>query len=384
MYDSRYDSKMHDIIIPLMGFNSFHHASNNESKDDFEDFIGRESILDKLNSWLVDHDGKKEKKYSGAYLISGFRGMGKSSFVYKAILDIKKKAKKHKFTTCHYIPISINVGNDLLTSKEMLYIICKLLSVTFDEKTRLGHNKRSQLNLYLAYLLLCLPMTIFLGKPFINKYVIPLKETICGRIAKFLSEANLKLFQDIGISDALITILGLIAIFAFLCYLCRPLYYFLWKQTDFSFFITSWQIKREFKHLNKRIDSEMTESSEYGFDSAKNPQPYESVPGLRFIKNKKNFYPIAQTAEIQDRLVNLLRLIKHLWMARFRIIFIIDELDKVSPEDEEKQVIPEYEYTNAVKGNSSHRSRQKALASLLANMKYFISSSEAKFIFITG
>ena len=51
MYDSKYDSRMHDITIPLMGFNGFHHASNYESKDDFEDFIGRESILDKLYSW---------------------------------------------------------------------------------------------------------------------------------------------------------------------------------------------------------------------------------------------------------------------------------------------------------------------------------------------
>ena len=102
-----------------------------------------------------------------------------------------------------------------------------------------------------------------------------------------------------------------------------------------SFFITTWQIKKTFRFLNKRIDSEMTESSEYGFDSAKNSQPYDSVPGLRFIKNRKNFYPIAQTAEIQDLLVNQLRLIKHLWLAKFRFIFIIDELDKVSPEDDE-------------------------------------------------
>ena len=36
MYDSKYDSKMHDIVIPLMGFNGFHHAGN---KDSFENFM---------------------------------------------------------------------------------------------------------------------------------------------------------------------------------------------------------------------------------------------------------------------------------------------------------------------------------------------------------
>ncbi len=368
---------MHDIIIPLMGFNGFHHASNNESKDDFDDFIGRESILDKLNSWLVDHEVKKEKKYSGAYLISGFRGMGKSSFVYKAILDMKKKAKKHKFTTCHYVPISINVGNDLLTSKEMLYIICKLLSVTFDEKTRIGHNKRSRLNIMLFQLIVIIAavlMILFgfdLVHGFINSHFI-------------LNNPIIKITNKTYLTDKGLYYFGVVAIALLLCYLSRFLYYVIWRYTDWSFFITTWQIKKTFRFLNKRIDSEMTESSEYGFDSAKNSQPYNSVPGLRFIKNKKNFYPIAQTAEIQDLLVNQLRLIKHLWLAKFRFIFIIDELDKVSPEDDEKQIIPEYEYTNAVKGHSSYRSRQMALASLLANMKYFISSSEAKFVFITG
>ena len=146
----------------------------------------------------------------------------------------------------------------------------------------------------------------------------------------------------------------------------------------------TWQIKRTFRYLNKRIDSEMTESSEFGMESPKNSKPFEMVPGLKYIKSKMNFYPIAQTAEIQDLLVYQLRLIKHLWLVKFRFIFIIDELDKVSPEDNEKEIIPEYEYTNAVNGNSSYRSRQKALAGLLANMKYFISTSEAKFIFITG
>ena len=95
-------------------------------------------------------------------------------------------------------------------------------------------------------------------------------------------------------------------------------------------------------------------------------------------------YPIAQTTEMQDMLVQQLKLIKQLYFYKLRFIFIIDELDKVSPEDNEKQALPEYNFTNVVNGNSTYRSRQKALASLLANMKYFISSSEAKFVFITG
>ena len=84
-YNSNYDSEMREIIIPLLGFRAFHHTNNNNDKQhDLNDFIGRESILDKLQSWLEDNS-KIGEKYSGAYLITGFRGMGKSSFVHKAI-----------------------------------------------------------------------------------------------------------------------------------------------------------------------------------------------------------------------------------------------------------------------------------------------------------
>lgn len=369
MYDSKYDSKMHDITIPLMGFNGFHHASNHESKEDFEDFIGRESIMDKLRSWLEDREQDKQKMYSGAYLITGFRGMGKSSFVYKTILDIKKKAKEDKFNTCHYVPISINVGNDLLTSKELLYIICKLLSGAFDEKTKLGHNLRSRWNLLCSQIPLSLVFIIgallfyFLNQGSDNQII---KAIISYKALYF-------------ISIPIITLL--------FCYFTRYVYYYIWKITDWSFCITTWQIKRVFRHLNERIDSEITETTENGIDTSsslnKKDKPTAGL-GIKLLKSKKNYYPIAQTSEIQDLLVNQLRLIRRLWKVNFRFIFIIDELDKVSPEDDEKEIIPEYEYTNAVNQDSTYRSRQKALAGLLANMKYFISSSEAKFIFITG
>ena len=93
-YDCRYDSKMHEIVIPLLGFKEFHHTNNDSIEydssykeyDGLDEFIGRKSILDKLQSWLKDDlkdDNVKGKKYSGAYLITGFRGMGKSSFVHK-------------------------------------------------------------------------------------------------------------------------------------------------------------------------------------------------------------------------------------------------------------------------------------------------------------
>ena len=358
-YNSDYDSQMHEMIIPLLGFNKFHHTNNNNDEhDDLNDFIGRKSILNKLQAWLEDTDQTKGN-YSGAYLITGFRGMGKSSFVHKAINDMKKDAQKKK--GCYYVPVSINVGNDLLTSKELLYIICKLLSAEFEKKTRLKENRKSRYNI--------LPFQFIFFILFVTFLL----------LAIFDLRSNL---WGLYVGGACLSFV--LSVFA------NQLYYNLWKLTNCSCFITVWQIKKIFSHLEERIDcetiltkrNEINAKAKYQVGSEKDD--IAAGIGYKRISDKKKLYPIANTPEIQDLLVSLLDLIKKIPFAKFRFIFIIDELDKVSPEDNEKQIVPEYDSINVVNGNSSYRSRQKALAGLLANMKYFISSSEAKFIFITG
>lgn len=87
MFNERYFSNLHNMIIPLYGFNHYHSASNCE--ENTEGFIGRDSIIDKLSAWLDAPKGKTA--YSGAYLITGYRGMGKSSFVHKAVAKLSPK-----------------------------------------------------------------------------------------------------------------------------------------------------------------------------------------------------------------------------------------------------------------------------------------------------
>ena len=86
-------------------YNLYLHGT--DSKEEFEDFIGRESIIDKLKGWLYDarEDNKRHTtKYSGAYLITGFRGMGKSSFVHKTIHEIQtQKITKKKYGNYLYL-----------------------------------------------------------------------------------------------------------------------------------------------------------------------------------------------------------------------------------------------------------------------------------------
>ena len=135
--------------------------------------------------------------------------MGKSSFVHKAIQNlISKVPKKNR---CRYVPISINVGNDLLTSKELLYIICKLLSAEFEKKTRLNENMRSRINILPLQIVSFIFFMLFLW---------------------FATWGPLW-----GLSAGISCLLFFISIFA------NRIYYGIWKLTNRSWFITVWQIK---------------------------------------------------------------------------------------------------------------------------------------------
>lgn len=85
-----FSSKIRKIYIPLPDFHFFHRPSKWEDTSPY--FIGRRQIAEKLKNWLID----TEKNSTGAYLITGYRGMGKTSFVGKVIDEIMQKPPKIK------------------------------------------------------------------------------------------------------------------------------------------------------------------------------------------------------------------------------------------------------------------------------------------------
>ena len=77
-------SKIQELHIPLPNFEYFHKPFS--EKDVFDNFIGREEESERLEEWLINDD-------SGAYLVTGYRGMGKSSFVGRVLNKITRKTK---------------------------------------------------------------------------------------------------------------------------------------------------------------------------------------------------------------------------------------------------------------------------------------------------
>ncbi len=78
-----YSSKVKRVNIPIPEFKFFHMPSSDEQVD--PKFIGREQISDKLYSWL------KDDPTGGSYLVTGFRGMGKSSFVGRVLYKLTQR-----------------------------------------------------------------------------------------------------------------------------------------------------------------------------------------------------------------------------------------------------------------------------------------------------
>lgn len=363
MFNERYFSNLHNMIIPLYGFNHYHSASNCE--ENTEGFIGRDSIIDKLSAWLDAPKGKTA--YSGAYLITGYRGMGKSSFVHKAVEKLSPKPKGFlerikRLREPKYVMVTVNVGNELLTTKELLGMVCKVAAKRFEEefsglKVTSLRQSRNTVAILLAWIPIFIISIILL---FCYEFDIL---GLCWKIPKAWY------VYTIGILGVLSS--GWIA---------NQILSVLWHLTKWNCLVTIGQIRRYWHYLIERIDADVTLNTETG-TSFKNPI-HELGMYLKFGKNVS--YPIADVPEMQEMLVELLNLIDKLYGSHLHFIFIIDELDKISPKDEDSKQMPEYNTGNSFNGNSSNRSRQRALGELLANMKYFISSSKAKFVFVAG
>lgn len=352
MINERYYSHLRNVIVPLPGFKHFHYASSSEDK--IEDFIGRSSITDKLSAWLKD----SASKYSGAYLVTGYRGMGKSTFVYEAIEKLKKEEGDKKYwkkpkRKATYITVPINVGNELLSAKELLGMICKVGYGNYIKVTR-GWEKWffSRINALLL-------------ASFVILLAVISEQFATGFFSYILNPLCVVIILASG-------------------YIANAALYFLWKIFGWKYFLTTSQIKHEWRKLLQRIDAEMLLSSEVGIKSDGITKEIVKDLNANVGFRKELKYPIAGVPEMQEMMVRLLDLINSNPYTKLRFIFVIDELDKISPKDDERQMMPEYDALEGKENSSTTKSRQNALSNLMANMKYFISSSKAKFVFIAG
>lgn len=111
---------------------------------------------------------------------------------------------------------------------------------------------------------------------------------------------------------------------------------------------------------------------------------------FKFGKGKNKRYPIASINDIEQGLIEVFNDIESLpsYTLKPEFILIFDELDKIEPKSElfeEKERDPAFQNLSSnLFAIDSSRKRQHAIYKLLSNMKYFLTTAKAKFIFIAG
>lgn len=110
------------ISFLLRNFSFFHRSSTEEDID--PKYRPESNPLHQLSNWL-----ESNKSDSGTYLITGYRGAGKSSFVNFTVNRLNEKEPKD----VKYIPLSISLGQENMQEIEILRILAKNLKSKLDK-----------------------------------------------------------------------------------------------------------------------------------------------------------------------------------------------------------------------------------------------------------
>ena len=493
VYSNKFNDKYSSSIRPIKIFLP-RDKTNDSSSQSFEDFVGRERLMEKLFNWLED-----KKKESGSYLVTGFRGMGKTSlvnrvtsrltreihkwkefwyflllllpvmtfglwFVFcrdgffetgkwylllgiaivlvalaflvdwliqkKFIHEIQKERKKYpnadkfddlyvdrmvkgKYDDKRYkefgnIQISVNLGHEVLKERDVLSMIATSVRDKYKAfvKSIQPHFRFKMLTLIILGVLgafTAAGVEKIMTEKDVKKYSDNVKvyhPSKSGKlVAPFLEIENVsdegwlsRLFYNIGhiINKAffhsnngvriLLRFFLYAAMVALLWWLGRLLLGLI------PYCSTPRRALRRLDTLVERIVATTVEDIGTGSTVDRS-----LVSVSLFNRRRHKTVPIADIREIETELADVINQINSeecLKDFRARFIVVFDEMDKIDPAmmDQHKNTgMPEF--TESIKGfpdGMDSRERRRNVLKLLANIKLFVSTAKAKFVFISG
>lgn len=473
-----YTAKVKRFNIPLPEF-EYHHKSSSEEQVD-KKYIGRKKISARLYNWLTD-----EKTSSGSYLITGYRGMGKSSFVGRTLYELSGRVNIWLYTIgliififiwgelfyafssyetlqlensehislplvvsfllliCAYNSFKLlNVGRVIYFCSQVLRSLAlgdlqyisewfknlweyftgkkdakekakkerkkywrkdwkawrkdwrkdwrKILHELYNADTRRKSYSRISISINLGQEVLnekdvlCLitnglykKYRYYIYSPIAN-YIHWIVNTFCIFSLAFMLRMIWNKFSIIYIADKSIYIIEGYAYGFFVSILFLLISYVIYNFLIYRFVFTQKRILRKLRFLNERLDA--TIDSETGIKAQ-----------TRFISlnsGKRKTYPLANIREIEQELIDILERINRGIFPSPSFLFVFDELDKIEANFLQESFVshttPEYTNEKNFPGGGASRKRKQNVLRLLANMKLFVSTAKAKFIFISG
>lgn len=422
-FESKYTSKIKRIVIPIPGFRRYNKTITEEGDSEF---IGRERIMSRILSWLTE-----SKNFTGACLVTGYRGMGKSSFVGEALSRIVNHSMINKrvfaflkivwlLFTCHflmyiplekhilemdashwfilfgllfvagaliyqiyrkcmyrqeflYFPVKINIGRDVYNEKDILYLITKNVYKHYTEyyKSTALHPFSSLVSFFIKWSIL---MALVYLYPLVSKliwHIIPSGSNLYAFFKDFYCFFPYMFYL-------FYFVIGYAALSA-----CEKAFIFIFARYYTLPFMPLSIVNNDLVRLNDRIDASIK------------LQVSGKVSGWGFFREKQ--YQLASVREIEHELISIFEKINQIGgipfiFPKIRFIFVLDELDKADvkefssdkKEDEDNSIIPPSDTKDTLGGIFSPRKRKENLIHTLAGMKYFLSTVKAKFIFVAG
>lgn len=323
-FEAEYSSVNERINILMENF-EFYHQTNTEDKTDPK-YICPTGACQQFSNWL-----KFNKADSASYLITGYRGAGKTGFVNYVIKQLNEEKSGKKF-----VPISVSLGQENLDEIELLRIIAKKMLDKVSDSCPVKISRT------------CLKFLSAIG--FILFIAVLLA----------IGSASLK-----GNQSGIWTLW-----FSILCLLSLPFWMirFLNAKTFSAF--------HRLKKLCVRLNATVT--SERGMEPA--PEVTGWINKLSFSVKENVQRPPASIQEIEYELIETFRTLNRINTRRHYVI-IFDELDKLSPKGGTADRPDMPAYTN---GTEASQDRKQQVLSIIANMKFFLSTAQAYFVFIAG
>lgn len=423
-FESLYSSKIKRIVIPIPGFRRYNKTITEEGDSEF---IGRERIMSRILSWLTESNN-----FTGACLVTGYRGMGKSSFVGEALSKIVNHSTINKrifallkvvwlLITCHflmyiplnkrlaemgtmhwlilfglllivgcilykiyrkcifkqeflYFPVKINIGRDVYNEKDILYLITKNVYKQYIEyyKSTALHPLPSLASSFTKWSILV--ALIYHPSCILSlvKHIIPSDSHLYNFFIDFYCCFPYTFYLAYFlIGYSILSVCEKAAIFLLARYYSLP-------------FMPLSIVRNDLIRLNERIDASIKQ------------QISGKIKEWGFLREKQ--YQLASVREIEHELISIFEKINQiggtpLLFPKIRFIFILDELDKADikelktddkNDEEQEQLIPPSASNDSLGSSHSPRKRKNNLIRTLAGMKYFLSTVKAKFIFVAG
>lgn len=299
-------------------------------------FIGRKMHINKFLSFL-------NSSTKGVYLVTGYRGMGKTSFVNHVLYNyrnsIQSKSKKSKV-----IPLHLTITQNAPKESDVLKQVVSSINDSFgSQKNRLFDILFASKYFFFYLFVLVFGYKLFFELTGIKKMPI--------------------LFDKVDFSAIVFFLLPLIIIHCF------------------EMFFKS--RNKAFTRINNLMDRCFSEVTNEKNTSTQISFIKEFSWNFGSKKNKK--YAVANTKEIEYELIQFLKAAKK---EKYEFIFIFDELDKIDlatnfPNLNEDLEAFESRNNHHLTSNSL-RNRKKAVLNIITGLKNFFTTAEARFIFIAG